>query len=927
MTVADSQALCFQCHTEGVVQNNAISNNRPGGYNAGDDIEEAFSKSRKHNLGTAFNVNGKDYTLECVSCHNVHIITGKYWDAEQGKSPVTRFAGNSDGTPVTEIWGDGSGEKMDDFAAKGSGTGGFSYNIARGYDLGDTGLPSDQQAIYQPPKSGNGYEFEFDGNVLPDYTTFCLDCHSHRMSGAIPPVNWGQGIGCTDNSVDPPNQRIECGAQHGLGVAGKPSYVSDTGTAGFWGSSGNPDVMFHMNYVTRGRHNGHFMRWPYDSADRGAGVNFVMACTDCHEAHGSNRGGMVRERFNVNANGDCGAGGDPDPNGESCADGGNWNSYCNACHYYYGGQHAGMSCGNASCHEANSPHRIIHTTDSGAGTQLMLTAAGYEGNFQRPDFTPEIDTVTGHLGSDELEVTFRPSQGSTGIYANADLTGSLEPEDFWLFDASGHETRTITNVVHNAGDAFATLILSTALTVDDLNTSLIAAQPASIWSWYEGGYNNAATGIIAAQVVSAGPWPVAISGPPPVEISRVFYAGSQIHVIFSEGVYTNIGATGALEIADFVLNCSGRTIVSVEHTAGDDTAKLNLSSELDFSDVGACTVSAASNAVFDAYDKPVGTDPVTLSLSDECPTGSTSFQLDEDAGSIYAFDEQYRYVGTVSNPAVIFPGDGYYHGDENQGTYIEFNNNNTCFKEANTLTIEARIYANNVDLDYVDVNPANGIDDDYDAGGEFSQDGDGRNSTQHRIFERKRAIQFTLTRGNWAGDHVAARAGKAKVMVKYFVDTASRHTCPHPQWPEDTYTGNDARWHQISSDVDTYPVVDGHWYKIKVVFNSDKSGIPGSNGTPVDIFMDDQGENGNGLNENWTGYVNVSRTINESSTCRWGALPGDFMATEDQFSFIGDNFSHDDIPGDSSNQLFKGRVDWITWAPEADYSGVDDSPR
>ena len=53
-------------------------------------------------------------------------------------------------------------------------------------------------------------------------------------------------------------------------------------------------------------------------------------------------------------------------------------------------KYAGMSCGNASCHETNSIHRIIHVTDSGAGTQLMLTASGYESNYERPDFTPEI---------------------------------------------------------------------------------------------------------------------------------------------------------------------------------------------------------------------------------------------------------------------------------------------------------------------------------------------------------------------------------------------------------------------------------------------------------------------------------------------------------------------------------------------------------
>ena len=50
------------------------------------------------------------------------------------------------------------------------------------------------------------------------------------------------------------------------------------------------------------------------------------------------------------------------------------------------------------------------------------------------------------------------------------------------------------------------------------------------------------------------------------------------------------------------------------------------------------------------------------------------------------------------------------------------------------------------------------------------------------------------------------------------------------------------------------------------------------------------------------------------------------MAVEDQFSTIGDNFQHDDVPGATNNQLFKGQIDWVIWKPIADYSDVDDAP-
>jgi hypothetical protein len=136
--------------------------------------------------------------------------------------------------------------------------------------------------------------------------------------------------------------------------------------------------------------------------------------------------------------------------------------------------------------------------------------------------------------------------------------------------------------------------------------------------------------------------------------------------------------------------------------------------------------------------------------------------------------------------------------------------------------------------------------------------------------------------------------------------------------------------------------VNDHWYQIKVVFNSDKSAIPGSNGTPVDIFIDDQGTNG--LNEEnpnpedptqfpdheqWAGYINASKSINQSSSCKWGALPGDFIALEDQPTYIGSPPNHDvcsDPDPVSCNGLFKGLIDWVTWKPVADYEGVDDPP-
>jgi hypothetical protein len=269
-------------------------------------------------------------------------------------------------------------------------------------------------------------------------------------------------------------------------------------------------------------------------------------------------------------------------------------------------------------------------------------------------------------------------------------------------------------------------------------------------------------------------------------------------------------------------------------------------------------------------------------------------------------------------------GDGLYTGDETEteATYIDVDNTNLCLKSPRALTLEARFSMGDVDLDYVDVAPANGIDDDHDAGGPFSRDGDGRNTTATRVAERQRTFQFTIMRGNWAGDEVAARAGTARVLFKYRV--TDRGYCDGT-YPGDPTVGNGAWMKQISSDIEQYPLVNGHWYQVRIVFNTDKPR------TVVDIFADDQGTDGNDAGELWAGYKNIAKPDPEASAgCKWAAIPGLFMATEDQYLYIGDNVSHlrpgADDPGDYRNTMLKGKLDWFVWRPVVDYSGVDDPP-
>ena len=86
---------------------------------------------------------------------------------------------------------------------------------------------------------------------------------------------------------------------------------------------------------------------------------------------------------------------------------------------------------------------------------------------------PRITHVYGKAGSNSLKVVF-----SEGVYTNTGAVGDLTIGDFTLTDTDN--SRTITNVIHTAGDDIATLILSSPLdSTDDIGTDTLAAASAS----------------------------------------------------------------------------------------------------------------------------------------------------------------------------------------------------------------------------------------------------------------------------------------------------------------------------------------------------------------------------------------------------------------------------------------------------------------
>jgi len=268
MTRANNENLCYQCHkdpAQGGVENDALS-----GPGLADDVQQALAMPYKHDLGASFTRDGNTYTLQCTTCHNVHIVTGKYWDADQTKSPLTRVSNN------TSLWGASPGQKIADYAAAGT---------------------------YQAPNGD-----PFGGDVLPDYVTFCTDCHND--SNVIYSVSLARDLRTFDWQDD---KHGRLGAQH-----------SNTS-----------------------------LLPPYGGGLLGT---YVLSCTDCHEAHGSTNNYALRTRVND---------GEVTVTGFGYGDGGagrEWDSLCSKCHtgisdfhhWYY--RNTATAC--SDCHFAHgTPYR------------------------------------------------------------------------------------------------------------------------------------------------------------------------------------------------------------------------------------------------------------------------------------------------------------------------------------------------------------------------------------------------------------------------------------------------------------------------------------------------------------------------------------------------------------------------------------------
>lgn len=915
MTKGEKQGLCLTCHTS----------------------------HQGHALGRQFVKDGKTYSLECTSCHNVHIITGNYTVEDPNKSPVTKLSN------ITEVWGDEPGEKMKDYA--GSGT-------------------------YRTPNGDT-----FNGSQLPDYVTFCLDCHGVPQGefGPHGGISWGSDEPHGLNSANEPNGYGTCPNWFACGKAG--GWEDDTCIG---------DEATCWPVLPRGLGDQLFSRSAYDHKDRIAGANFVLSCTDCHVTHESGTGSKLRPTVN----------GGP---GSTI-----WNTMCNDCHYYYSDWHAGMSCGSASCHVSarmsSTGVATLHNMSSRTGSGGTRTFNPYlvadmkfennlkdSGSFQMDGrwYSQYAEGGTGsfvsgrsgqaiqvngnqpvELGSENDKWSTDAGYHGTWVYSEMKKNMTLEA---WVYPTSNQangENHIISKHTYNDG-GYTLLLKSVGGTLrvalltnvnggevvwnspdcnglrgafssvpvqlnewthiaavfdpdlpdrdlnngsmgririyvngEDVTTSYPAssqcyAQPAAgetdmfpysemniknesrcydgQWCasalsigglmWGDGARKGLIGKIDEVKVWNTVKQQAYYDQLIPPKIRKVEGAAGRNYVIvtFNDGVYTNTGKSGALQAIDFTLSDTdnSRTILDVNHIAGEKTVNITLSSPLDdINDMNVDTIAAKSNSIYDSYNNPAGTDPVKITCN--CVTGpikSAIFQLNEPANSANATDESGSLNGTVNNTSETFPGDGFYHGN-GISNYIDFENNDTSLQASTLLTIETRIKPTGLE---------------------------GTGDYIRRIFARDGSgnYQISIWRNN-------------AVFAPYYNAPGGVASIAFWLRPVDNHGGN--TWKPVMTNYSSYPIVSDHWYKVKLVWNSSiTGGIPGS------IFVDDQGTDGNGVSENWIGYVDATDASQSQLPAASKLYESDIIYGADGDFVIGGN-----VNPPHTNNVFKGLIDWIS---------------
>jgi len=270
---SQSDDFCFYCHCYTDASSLQTSNftnydhsHTFGGYSSSTpaSIFAAFNQTSYHNLydiqdfaQTNFSSFFESDSNPCVACHNPHL-------AKRNKENVTDPSYTAISRPTVHegLWGDGSGEKMSDY---------YSGHYRAPYYSSST-------STYEP-----GGTSTYNGSTMPDYATFCIDCHnntntiySHALGRNLKTIDWETAGGESG------------GDKHGKNAA----------TVGL-------DI-----------------KNPFASSGLGVTIGFALSCLDCHEPHGAPNVMLIRN----GVNGGTLAGNIPSFNSS------NWPYLCCRCH-------------------------------------------------------------------------------------------------------------------------------------------------------------------------------------------------------------------------------------------------------------------------------------------------------------------------------------------------------------------------------------------------------------------------------------------------------------------------------------------------------------------------------------------------------------------------------------------------------------------
>lgn len=246
---AQSDSVCFYCHIVTGTYQSPVFYNYSYSITFGgnpditpNNIFNTFNSTSYHNLYDVFrfitglsgsHLNFSNFPSDsnpCSGCHNIHIAK-RSCGKPSGSFDTTKSA-ISKPSDHSNLWGDDAGEKMSNY------TTGYQapYNSA---------IPT-----YEPDGSAIS-----DPSKLPDYVTFCTDCHnatntinSTLLVRSLYKFNWAN-------------------ENHGGYAA---TYCSLSGTS--------------------------LLSSPYDGLTRCG--QYVLTCTDCHEPHGAPNNFLTRKWVN-----------------------------------------------------------------------------------------------------------------------------------------------------------------------------------------------------------------------------------------------------------------------------------------------------------------------------------------------------------------------------------------------------------------------------------------------------------------------------------------------------------------------------------------------------------------------------------------------------------------------------------------------------